>query len=159
MDYLYLCMKNIEPTELSRDQCPVMKTISTVGDRWILLILRECFLGFKKFDDFHENLGVSKSVLSQKLNTMIKRGLLYKKQYRDEGSRSRFEYRLTGMGWDLIKVVVALMEWGNEHLVEIGETTLNVVERGTNLSTALQLINETGERTDWYDLKLQVIEK
>lgn len=152
-------MKNIEPTELSRDQCPVMKTISEVGDRWILLILRECFLGFKKFDDFHENLGVSKSVLSKKLNTMIKRGLLYKKLYRDEGSRSRFEYRLTGMGWDLIKVVVALMEWGNEHLVERGEKTLKIVERDTNHNTMLQLINEAGGRTDWYELKLQVIDK
>ena len=137
----------------------MMKTISTVGDKWILLILRECFLGFKKFDDFHENLGISTSVLSRKLNTMIERGLLYKKQYRDEGSRGQFEYRLTGMGWDLIKVVIALMEWGNEHLVENGETTLDIVERGTNYDTMLQLINEQGERTDWYELKLQVIEK
>ena len=152
-------MKKLEPTELSRDQCPVMKTISTVGDRWILLILRECFLGFKKFDDFQENLGVSKSVLSRKLNSMMDKGLLYKKQYRDEGSRSHFEYRLTGMGWDLIKVVIALMEWGNEHLVDKGETTLDIVERGTHHATALQLINEQGERTDWYELKPQVIEK
>ena len=152
-------MKTLEPTELSRDQCPVMRTISTVGDRWILLILRECFLGFKKFDDFHENLGVSKSVLSRRLNTMIDRGLLYKKQYRNEGRRSRYEYRLTGMGWDLIKVVVALMEWGNEHLVEKGENTLDILERGTDHETKLQLINKEGERTDWYELKLQVIEK
>jgi DNA-binding HxlR family transcriptional regulator len=152
-------MKKLEPTDLSRDQCPVMKTISTVGDRWILLILRECFLGFKKFDDFHENLGVSKSVLSKKLNTMIKRGLLYKKQYQDEGIRSHFEYRLTGMGWDLIKVVIALMEWGNEHLVDKGETTLDISERDTDHDTKLQLINEKGERTDWYELKLRVIEK
>ena len=90
---------------------------------------------------------------------MIERGLLYKKQYRDEGSRSYFEYRLTGMGWDLIKVVIALMEWGNEHLVEKGENTLDIVERGTNYETMLQLINDKGERTDWYELKLQVIEK
>ena len=152
-------MKKLEPTDLNRDQCPVMRTISTVGERWVLLILRECFLGFKKFDDFHENLGVSKSVLSRKLNIMIQRGLLYKKQYRNEGRRSRFEYRLTGKGWDLIKVVIALMEWGNEHLVEKGETTLDIVERDTDKATWLQLINEQGERTDWYELKLQVIEK
>ena len=90
---------------------------------------------------------------------MIDRGLLYKKQYRNEGRRSRYEYRLTGMGWDLIKVVVALMEWGNEHLVEKGETTLDILERGTDHETKLQLINKEGERTDWYELKLQVIEK
>lgn len=152
-------MKKLEPTDLSRDQCPVMKTISTVGDRWILLILRECFLGFKKFDDFHENLGVSTSVLSRKLNTMIDRGLLYKKQYKNEGRRSRLEYRLTGRGWDLIKVVIALMEWGNEHLVEKGETTMDISERSTDQDTKLQLINEDGGRTDWYELKLRVIEK
>jgi len=152
-------MENIEPTALDRDLCPVMKTVSTIGDKWILLILRECFLGFKKFDDFHENLGVSKSVLSAKLNVMITRGLLYKKQYRNEGRRGRYEYRLTGMGWDLIKVVIALMEWGNEHLVDEGEKTLKIVERDTNHSTMLHLINEAGSRTDWYELKLQVAEK
>ncbi len=152
-------MKKLEPRDLSRDQCPVMKTISTVGDRWILLILRECFLGFKRFDDFHDNLGVSTSVLSIKLNTMIDRGLLYRKQYRNEGRRSRFEYRLTGMGWDLIKVVIALMEWGNEHLIKKGEPTLDILERGTGQDTKLQLINEEGGRTDWYELKLRVIEK
>ncbi len=63
------------------------------------------------------------------------------------------------MGWDLIKVVIALMEWGNEHLVERGEKTLKIVERDTNHNTMLQLINEAGGRTDWYELKLQVIEK
>lgn len=152
-------MENIEPSALDRNLCPVMKSVSTIGDKWILMILRECFLGFKKFDDFHENLGISKSVLSRKLDKMIDKGLLYKKQYRIEGQRSRFEYRLTGMGWDLIKVVIALMEWGNEHLVERGKKTLKIVERDTNHNTMLQLISEAGDRTDWYELGLQVIKK
>ena len=51
------------------------------------------------------------------------------------------------------------LEWGNEHLVENGETTLDIVERGTNYTTVLQLINEKGVRTDWYELKLQVVDK
>lgn len=152
-------MENIEPSALDRNLCPVMKSISTIGDKWILLILRECFLGFKKFEDFHTNLDISKSVLSKKLDKMIGKGLLYKKQYQIEGQRSRFEYRLTGMGWNLIKVVIALMEWGNEHLVVNGERTLKIVERDTKQNTMLQLINEAGGRTDWYELELQVIEK
>ena len=152
-------MTEINPEELNRDLCPVMKTISVVGDKWVMRILRESFLGCKKFDDFQENLSVSKSVLSRKLQRMIETDLLYKKSYKIPGERRRDEYRLTGMGWDLIKVVLAMMEWGNEHLVDSGKRTLHVVERGSELPVRLSLLNAAGKATDWYSLNLTVDQK
>jgi len=151
-------MRKIEPSSLNRDHCPVMKAVSLVGDKWILLILRECFLGFKRFEDYQENLGISRSVLSTKLNKMVRLNLLYKKPYQEEGERIRFEYRLSAKGWDFIKVVIALMEWGNEHLVEKGAKTLQIVQRGTEKSPKLNLLDNSGKRIDWYDLELHVIE-
>jgi DNA-binding HxlR family transcriptional regulator len=152
-------MNNNKPSSLSRELCPVMKAVSMVGDKWILLILRECFLGFKRFEDYQENLGISRSVLSTKLNKMIRLALLYKKPYQEEGERKRMEYRLTAKGWDFIKVVIALMEWGNEHLVEKGEVTLDIIQRGTEQFPKLNLLNNKGYRVDWYDLELKVTEK
>jgi DNA-binding HxlR family transcriptional regulator len=152
-------MNTIEPSSLSRKLCPVMKAISFIGDKWILLILRECFVGFKRFEDYQENLGISRSVLSARLNKMIYLDLLYKKPYKEEGERMRLEYRLTARGWDLVKVVIALMEWGNEHLVEKGAKTLQVVQRGSSDNPRLILLNNTGDRVDWYDLELRVIDK
>jgi DNA-binding HxlR family transcriptional regulator len=152
-------MNNIEPSALNHKLCPVMKAVFHIGDKWILLILRECFLGFKRFEEFQENLGISRSVLSNKLNKMRQLDLLYKKSYQEEGARKRYEYRLTAKGWDFIKVVIALMEWSNEHLVEKGENTLQIIRRGTNEYPMLNLLNGSGERVDWYDLELKIIEK
>jgi DNA-binding HxlR family transcriptional regulator len=136
-----------------------MKAISFIGDKWILLILRECFLGFKRFEEFQENLGISRSVLTSKLNKMVRLDLLYKKPYQEAGERKRLEYRLTARGWDLVKVVIALMEWGNEHLIEKGARTLQVVQRDTLENPRLSLLNNAGNRVDWYDLELLVIDK
>lgn len=139
--------------------CPVVKSISIIGDKWILLILRECFFGFRKFDDFHRNLDISKSVLSAKLRKMIELDMLKKSAYQKEHERQRYEYRLTDKGRSFSTVLVALLEWGNEHLTEAGHSSIKLRDVQNEQDVRLKLLNRNGDIVKWLDTGLETFTK
>jgi DNA-binding HxlR family transcriptional regulator len=94
--------------------CSIARTLELVGERWTLLILRDAFLGVRRFDDFQRSLGIARNVLNTRLQRLVESGLLEKRRYQERPER--FEYRLTEMGLDLWPVTVALMEFGDRHL-------------------------------------------
>jgi DNA-binding HxlR family transcriptional regulator len=85
-----------------------------LGDRWILLILRDATIGVTRFDEFRDHLGIADNILSARLRRLVDGGLLVKVPYRD-GQRTRQEYRLTQAGADLAPVLRALADWGQRH--------------------------------------------
>lgn len=151
-------MDNLATDAFSRDNCPVVKSLEQLGDKWVLLILRECFFGYKRFEDFQQNLHISRSVLSSKLQHMLELDLLKKSPYQQEGDRSRFEYRLTRKGKGLIKVIIALMEWGNEHIVNPGEKTLKVIDHQSDSQVQVGLSNKEGDSVPLRQMRLRIIE-
>ena len=96
--------------------CAIARSLGVLGERWTLLILREASLGATRFAQFKDALGVASDVLTDRLATLVEYGVLTKEPYQDEGSRSRFEYRLTPAGAELQVVLGALQQWGDEHL-------------------------------------------
>lgn len=92
--------------------CSVARTLSIVGDRWTLLILRNSFMGLRRFEDFHALLGMTRHVLTDRLNRLVETGILRKALYHEKPAR--YEYRLTDKGKDLYPVVLALMAWGDK---------------------------------------------
>jgi DNA-binding HxlR family transcriptional regulator len=94
--------------------CSVARTLEVVGERWTLLILRDAFLGVRRFDDFQRSLGVARNVLNTRLQRLVEAGLLERRPYQERPAR--YEYRLTPMGRDLWPAVVALMQWGDRWL-------------------------------------------
>jgi DNA-binding HxlR family transcriptional regulator len=108
--------------------CSVARTLELVGERWTLLILRDAFLGVRRFDDFQRSLGVARNVLNTRLQRLVEAGLLERRRYQDRPPRS--EYRLTAMGRDLWPAVVALMQWGDRHLVGEGGPPLLIEHNG-----------------------------
>jgi DNA-binding HxlR family transcriptional regulator len=94
--------------------CPIGRAAGTIGDRWILLILRHATAGVTRFDDFRQQLGIADNILSNRLGRLVQSGLLVKVAYRDE-RRTRYEYRLTTAGADLLPVLHALAAWGQQH--------------------------------------------
>jgi DNA-binding HxlR family transcriptional regulator len=100
--------------ELDREKCSIARTVGVVGDRWTLLILRDCFLAIRRFEAFQESLGITRHVLADRLRKLVKSGVLRKVAY--DGSGRRFEYRLTEKGLDLYPVLMALVHWGDVHL-------------------------------------------
>ncbi|WP_066950524.1 winged helix-turn-helix transcriptional regulator [Streptomyces lushanensis] len=95
--------------------CPIARASSVVGDRWILLIMRNATLGMTRFDAFRSELGIADNILSNRLGRLLDAGLLTRVPYRDESGRGRHEYRLTAAGADLLPVLNALAAWGEAH--------------------------------------------
>lgn len=102
------------PIEL--DDCRLARAIDLIGDRWSLLILRSAMYGVRRFDDFQDELGCPRTVLSGRLKALEENGLLKKMPYREPGKRARSEYVLSPMGADLLPVLIALTQWGDTWL-------------------------------------------
>jgi DNA-binding HxlR family transcriptional regulator len=93
--------------------CSIARALEVVGERWTLLILRNAFLGMRRFDDFQANLGVSRGVLAARLQWLCDEGILERRRYQERPER--FEYRLTQKGRDLWPLMMALTKWGDRH--------------------------------------------
>ncbi len=92
--------------------CSVAQCLEVVGEWWSLLILRDAFLGIRRFDDFQARLGISRNVLNQRLCRLVEHGVLERVPYQEHPPRH--EYRLTDKGRDLWLVVAALRQWGDK---------------------------------------------
>jgi DNA-binding HxlR family transcriptional regulator len=121
-----------------RAQCPMALAAELIGDRWTLLILREAFYGVSRYDDMLADLGAPRSMLTDRLNRLVERGILRREAYREPGSRTRQAYRLTGAGQALALTLIALTQWGEEHVTG-KEAPIEIVDRrnGRTLRVAL----------------------
>jgi DNA-binding HxlR family transcriptional regulator len=100
----------------SAERCTIDAAVSVVSTRSAMLILREAFYGTRRFDDFVERVGVTEAVAAARLRELTEAGLLRREPYREPGSRTRHEYRLTEMGRDLFPALLALAQWGDKYL-------------------------------------------
>jgi DNA-binding HxlR family transcriptional regulator len=96
--------------------CSIARTLEVVGERWTLLIIRDVFLGLRRFDQLQESLGVARNVLTHRLNRLVEQGILERVPYSERPPR--FEYRLTDKGGELNLALAALRQWGDTHLSE-----------------------------------------
>src|SRR5205823_14777410 len=95
--------------------CSIAGTLELIGERWTLLVLRDAFLGVRRFDDFQRDLGVARNVLAARLGRLVDEGVLERVAYQERPER--FEYRLTEKGLDLWPVLATLMQWGDQHVM------------------------------------------
>jgi DNA-binding HxlR family transcriptional regulator len=104
----------VEKVRLEDRECPLSSTLGLVGEWWTLLILHDAFDGYTRFDQFQENLGISSSLLTNRLKRLVNSGLLERRQYQERPPR--YEYVLTDLGRSLRPVLVVLAGWGNARL-------------------------------------------
>jgi DNA-binding HxlR family transcriptional regulator len=104
----------------SAENCSAARTLALVGEKWTLLLLREAYYGTRRFTDFQARLGLARNLLTARLQTLVDGGLLTRVPYREPGTRTRHEYRLTDAGRELFPVLVALLQWGDTHLADVG---------------------------------------
>ena len=123
----------------ARMQCPVARSLEQVGEWWSILILRDAFLGLRRFEEFQQSLGIAPNMLTRRLVKLVDVGLLERHQY---GSHSRrFEYRLTEMGRNFRPVLLALLDWGNRHLAPEGKS-IQLIDTQTGREAQPLLIDE-----------------
>ncbi len=100
--------------ELEQQSCSVARTLAVIGDRWTLLILRDCFLKVRRFDDFQSRLGIGRPILADRLQKLVDHFVLTKMAY--QTNPVRYEYRLTAKGLELHPVIMAIVHWGDVHM-------------------------------------------
>src|SRR5690348_2167010 len=91
--------------------CSIARTLSVVGDRWTMLVIRDVFLGIRRFDAIQQDLQLTPHRLSDRLGKLVRDGILRRVAY--EKHPRRFEYRLTEKGLDLYPLIVTMVEWGD----------------------------------------------
>src|SRR5438270_13256725 len=104
--------------EWSVDNCTIGRTLDIVGDRWSFLVVREVFQGLRRFEDLTVRTAIPRTVLSDRLRRLVDSGILRREPYREPGTRSRSEYRLTEKGLDLYPALMALQTWCNRSLAD-----------------------------------------
>jgi DNA-binding HxlR family transcriptional regulator len=146
LGYDRLVLKSTYETQ----SCPVASTLEIVGERWTLLVVRDAFLGTRRFDDFQRSLGVARNVLQARLVRLVEAGLLERVPYQERPLRH--EYRLTDKGLDLWPVVHGLMTWGNRHTEHHTPFHLEHRECGGE-PDAHRLCDRCGERLSARDVR------
>ena len=87
-----------------------------LGDQWTLLVMREAFMGVRRFDRFQAELGIARNTLTERLDRLTGAGLLDRVRYQDRPAR--YEYPLTDMGRDFFPVMAAIIRWGDQWLAD-----------------------------------------
>ena len=130
--------------ELQNESCPVARGLSVVGDRWTMLVLRDCFLGIRRFEQMQDRLGITRHVLADRLRKLEGAGVLCREAYQDRPLRH--EYRLTERGKALYPMLVSLIDWANAHVPIEGSPSVTLVSRSAGTPIAPMLVDRvTGE--------------
>ena len=139
--------------DFPRDACSVASTLEVIGERWTLHVLRESFLGVRRFEDFHRNIGVARNILSDRLNTLVAEGILRRELYNERPAR--YEYRLTRKGVDLLPVMLSLMDWGDRYLYD-GDAPVTVHDRTTDEQVRVEMRTPSGRRVEPNEMDARV---
>jgi DNA-binding HxlR family transcriptional regulator len=138
--------------------CSVARTLDVVGERWSLLVLRELFLGVRRFESIRAATGAPRAVLADRLRALVDAGILTRREYRDEGARTRHEYRLTEAGRDLQPALTALMQWGDKHRPMPGGPPLVVSHAACGAPVRARLVCDGGHVLDDHGRELRAYE-
>ncbi|MAC35629.1 MAG: transcriptional regulator [Haliea sp.] len=131
-------------SDIDKQFCSVARALSVVGERWTLLILRDAFLGTRRFEQFQHNLGITRHRLSERLGKLVEQGVLVRVPYSERPLRH--EYRLTRKGLALYPVLMSLSRWGDEWMADERGAPLEYVHRRCGKRTHPQLsCSECGE--------------
>jgi len=104
----------VKRTEFASWPCSIARSVDLLGDWWTPLVLREAFLGIRRFDDMQRSLGIGRNVLTQRLKRLVDEGLLDRVRYQEKPDR--YEYVLTDKGRDFYPVLAAMIAWGDRWL-------------------------------------------
>lgn len=116
-------------TRFDQMNCGIAQALEVLGDWWTLLIVRDAFLGIRRFSDFEAELGIAKNILSDRLQRLVENKILERREVGESGSR--FEYHLTEKGEALLPVLTSLREWSDEWVFGLGNEPILIKNRAT----------------------------
>jgi DNA-binding HxlR family transcriptional regulator len=93
--------------------CSIARTLDVMGEPWTPLVIRDVFVGMHRFDQIQQDLGISRKVLTERLNHLVEHEILERRPY---DNRPRYEYHLTDRGTELFDVLMVMVGWGDKWL-------------------------------------------
>ena len=135
--------------------CNLARSFELIGDRWTLLILRSALYGLRRFDDFHADIDIPRSVLSNRLAGLVESKIMERREYREEGQRARVEYPLTKMGRALGLPFFAMTQWSDKWLGD-GVSPLKLRSKASGGWLSVALVDERGKPVKGTDIEMVV---
>ena len=126
------------------DACSVSRALDLLSTKTVFLVVRECFYGTTRFEDFMARIGTSAPAVSRALKQLESAQIVTRVPYHEPGKRVRDEYRLTEAGEDLLPVFLSLMQWGDKYL-QNGQAPLSFVDADTGQTLGVRVTADTDE--------------
>ncbi|WP_194818376.1 helix-turn-helix domain-containing protein [Nocardia sp. XZ_19_385] len=115
----------MQRTSFAEMHCSIGQSLERVGEWWTPLIVRDIYLGLHRFDDIAENLGISRNLLTRRLEALVTDEIVERQAYQERPLRH--EYHLTAAGRELVPVLMALMAWGDKWATPVGGPPVRLV--------------------------------
>ncbi len=137
--------------------CGLPHALEVMGERWSFLILRAAFNGLYHFEEFSEELGIARNILSNRLANLVSHGVLERTPC--ETDRRKVEYRLTEKGLGLLPAMLALRQWGERYATDF-KPDLVLVDCRDGLPVApITIRAHDGRELSWHELGWQTADK
>ena len=124
-------------TELSHHPCSIARALDIAGEWWTPLIVRDVAYGLRRFGEIERDLGISANVLTDRLDTLVREGILETRVYQERPKRR--EYVLTQKGAELVPALIALMRWGDRWAWETERAPVRVVHEDCGHQVTVEL--------------------
>lgn len=92
--------------------CSIAQAVGVIGEPWTPLILRDLFLGVRRFDELAQDLGISRNLLTARLERLVEAGVVERRPYQERPVR--YEYHLAEAGREIVPALITLMAWGDK---------------------------------------------
>lgn len=133
--------------------CSIADALDLIGEWWTILILREAFFGTRRFEDFQQQLGIARNILTARLRKLCNSGVLERVPVK--AGAKRHEYKLTQMGKDLQPTLIALTQWGDRWLHAADGAPVKFIEHNTGKEIAkISVLSKDGRSLNARDLAL-----
>lgn len=133
-------------------ECGLPQALEVMGERWSFMILRASFNGVHHFEEFLNELGIARNILSNRLAKLVEHEILNREPCPDD--KRRIEYRLTEKGFDLLPAMLALRQWGQKYGVEFEENPILVDEHDRLPIGPVSILSHDGRILTHQDLRL-----
>lgn len=121
-------------------RCSIARALEMIGPWWTFMILRDAFMGIRRFKDFERSLGIAKNTLTTRLRHLVDNGLLDKVPGADGSKYS--EYQLTEKGRELFPILLAMSQWGDKWAGHEDGPLFTIIDRRDGLPLPPQVIRD-----------------
>ncbi len=138
------------------EHCSLAKAFEKLGERWTLLIIRSALYGLTRFEEFQSELGIPRTVLSQRLKRLCEQGIFERRPYKTPGTRQRMAYHLTPLGRELLLPFMGLTQWSDRWHDMAEQPTVCFKSRKTGEPLRIAMVDQNGQAVPDSDILAQL---